>query len=636
MLTSIRERAQGWIAWIIIGLIIFVFAVWGIQSFFTPNPNVPVLNVGDTEVSLRDFQFAYQQQRDRLRSMLGNSMEQSGFTEERIKQQVVTDLVDRIVLTNMARDAGMRVGDPLLAAEINSVDTFQVNGQFSKDRYEQVLRNQGMVPTIFEQRTRATLLTRQLYAGLVDAAFVTPAQIDDHLRLEGQTRDVSSLTVPVARFLEGVTVSEDDLRRYYDEHEDLYQVPEQVTVAYLELSAEGLASHIEATDADLQALYEETRANYQREERRRASHILLTLDEKADPVTIAATQAKITDLRQQLIAGASFEALARTHSQDPGSAPQGGDLDFFSRGAMVKSFEDAAFSLKEGEISEPVRTPFGFHLIKLTSIEPTHAQTFAEARPAVLQEFRRAKAEKQFFDRSETLANLAYEHPDSLDPSATQLGLTVQTVGPFSRSGGTGIATDPKVAAAAFGEDVLIRNNNSDPIELSGNRLVILRITDHKATHRQSLDEVRETITTAVRKKQAQAQAKILGETLLKDLRAGKDSAAVAEQAKLSWLHSGWLGRQAPNTPAELVTAAFRLPRPTEGKPSYGDIVLPEGEFAVIQVTGIKEGDPTTATTATRDEVRRQLSRAIGEQNFTALVTDLKAKTKVVVHSERF
>lgn len=633
MLTSIRESAQGWIAWIIISLIIMVFAVWGIQNFFTPDPNLPVIQVGDTEVGLREFQIAYQQQRDRLRSMLGNSMEQS---EELIKEQVINDLIERIVLTNAASDIGMRIGDALLAAEINAVDVFQVNGHFSKDRYEQVLRNQGMTPVTFEQRTRATLVSQQFYTGVVNTAFVTPNQLDDHLRLEGQTRDISHLTVPASRFLEGITVSGNEVQRYYDENQELYQIPEQVTIAYLELAADALAPNIEATDEALHSLYEETRANYHRDERRRASHILIPLEEKVESLVVTAAQAKIDDLRRQIIAGGSFAELARTYSQDPGSASQGGDLGFFERSTMVKPFADAVFAMKEGDLSEAIRTPFGIHLIKLTGIEPAREQSFSEVRSTVLSEFRRIQAEKQFFERSETLANLSYEHPDSLEPSATQLGLKIQTAGPFPREGGKDIASDPKVAAAAFSEDVLNLGNNSDPIELAGNRLVVLRVTERHIAHRQSLDEVRETVTTVVRQQHAQTQTKNLGEQLLKDLQTGTNASTVAEQAKLSWQHPGWLGRQASELSPELRTAAFRLPRPSESKPSYAGLVLSNGDFAVVQIAGIKEGDPSTVPTATRDEARQRLMRAIGEQNFAALVADLKAQTKIVIYRERF
>ncbi|CAK0775570.1 peptidyl-prolyl cis-trans isomerase D [Gammaproteobacteria bacterium] len=637
MLTSIRERAQGWIAWIIISLIIVVFAVWGIQNFFTADPNLPVLQVDDTEVGLREFQFAYQQQREHLRSVLGNSMDQSSFTDERIKQQVVNDLIERIVLTNAARDLGMRIGDALLATQINAIDAFQVNGHFSKDRYEQILRNQGMTPPNFEQRTRSTLVGQQFYSGVVNTAFLTPKQLDNHLRLEGQTRDINYLTIPASHFLDEVTISEDETRRYYDENQDSYQVPEQVTIAYLELTAETLASHIEATDEALQSLYEETRANYHQEERRRASHILITLDEKADPATVNTAQAKLEELKHQLISGASFEELARSHSQDPGSASQGGDLGFFGRGAMVKPFEERVFSMKDGEISDAVRTSFGFHIIKLTGIEPAHDQSFAEARASVLQEFRRIQAEKQFFERSETLANLSYEHPDSLEPSATQMGLTIQTVGPFTRNGGADIAANPKIVAAAFSEDVLIRSNNSEPIDLTGNRLVVLRVTNHQLARHQSLDEVRETVTAVVRQNHARERAKALGETILKELRAGGDSIKMAEQAKLSWQRLGWVGRQASGLAPELATVAFRVSRPVSAtQPSYTGFVLSNGDFAVVQILGVKEGDPTAVSREAHDEARQRLTKAMGEQSFTDLVTDLKAKAKVVVHRERF
>ncbi len=638
MLTSIRERAQGWIAWLIIGLIILVFAVWGIESFFTPNPNVPVLTVGDTDVGLREFQAALQQQRDRLRSILGGDPEQAGYTEERVRQQVIDDFIERIVLANTARELGMRIGDVTLAAQINGFDAFRVGGRFSKDRYEQVLRNQGMTPTGFEQKMRGSLLLQQVYTGFAETAFLTPKQLDERLRLTGQTRDLAYVIMPAANFLEKVVVSEDELQSYFKEHADSYQVPEQVSIAYVELSAQALAPQVTVADKDLQAFYEENRANYHKDERRRVSHILVTLDEKADAATVAAAEAKVADLRRQIVAGASFEGIAHAQSQDPGSAAQGGDLGFFGRGAMVKPFEEAAFTMKEGDLSAPVRSSFGYHLIKLTGIQPAHDESFDEAKAVVTQEYRRTQAEKQFFDRSDSLANLAYEHPDSLDPLATQLKLKVQTAGPFPRSGGagTGIVAEPKVVAAAFGEDVLTRGNNSDPVELPGNRLVVLRVTDHQATRHQTLEEVRGAVTTAVRQEHAKVLVKAAGEGLLKDLTAGKDVALVLEQAKLAWKQSGLVKRDASGLPPEVVTAAFRLVRPTAQKSSYDGLVLPDGDFAIVAVKEVKEGDPATATKMARDDAQHQLIKAVGEQNFAALVADLKSKATIVVHRERF
>ncbi len=636
MLTSIRERAQGWIAWIIIGLIIFVFAVWGIESFFTPNPNVPVLTVGDTEVGLREFQAAYQEQRDHLRSVLGSEPERVGFSEERIKQQVVDNLIERIVLANTARSVDMRIGDATLAAQIDAFGAFQVNGHFSKDRYEQVLRNQGMTPAGFEQKMRGSLLLQQFYSGVTDTAFITPKRLDDYLRLEGQTRDLAYIVLPAAHFLEKAVVSDEEVQHYYGEHGDAYQTSEQVSIAYVELSAAALAPGIAVTDADLQTYYQENRANYRQAERRRASHLLITLDEKADAATVAAAEAKVADLRRQILGGAPFEEIARANSQDPGSASQGGDLGFFGRGAMVKPFEDAVFSMKEGEISEPVHSSFGIHLIKLTGIEPTHDQSFEEARAQVTQELRRTRAEKLFFDRSDPLANLAYEHPDSLDPTATQLGLTIQHAGPFARTGGEGIAAESKVTASAFSEDVLARGNNSEPIELTGNRLVVLRVTNHQPIRRQSLEEVRGTITATLRQEKAQQMAKAEGEGFVKDLRAGTDPVLLSEKATFHWKRVGFVNRKASEPAHEVLSAAFQLSQPTDQKPVYEGLVLPNGDFAIMEVLGIKEGDPAAASATTREDARRQLIKADGEQAFTTLVKDLKAHTNTVVHPERF
>jgi len=635
MLTSIRERAQGWIAWIIIGLIILVFAVWGIQSFFTPNPNVPVITVNNAEIGLRDFQVTYQQQRERLRSMLGESMEQSGFTDERVKQQVIEEMIEQVLLTDFAESLGMRIGDVQLAAEIQAIEAFRIEGRFSKERYEQLLRNQGMIPARFERQTRTTLLNQQLRNSVVQSSVVTPTEVDAHLKRIHQKRDVAYLTVPVV--LEGITISEEDLQHYFREHAESYQVPEQVSIAYLDLSAEELAPQVEVTEEALQNLYTETRANYRQEERRKARHILLTVDAKADAATTAMVRTKIEDLRKQIVEGASFEDLAKAQSQDPGSAAHGGDLGFFGRGAMVKPFEESVFSLKEGEVSEPIQTAFGFHLIQVTGIEPVHEKTFEEARATLTQEYRRSQAEKLFFERAETLTNLTYEHPESLEAAAQALGIMVQAAGPFSRIGGLGIVGEKKVVSAAFSEDVLSRGNNSEAVDLPGNRVVVLRVTDHQVSRPQTLGEVREQVTFAAQKERAEVQTKKQGEDLLQELRSGKEPTTVLEASKVSWKKSGWLERQGGSSvPQALVFEAFRLARPVEGKPIYAGLVLDNGEFGIIQVDGVQDSDPSKVSAADRIEARRSLTRALGQQNFSDLLARLKTQAKIHVYRERF
>ena len=631
MLASIRERAQGWIAWTIIGLIIFVFAIWGIHNFFGNEGTVSVLTVDGTEVSLREYQQAYQQHRDRLQGLLGGNLEKSGLSDDWMKRQVIDSLIQDIVFNNAIQNMGMRIGDYYLGAEIHNIDAFRVNGRFSKDRYEQSLRNQGITPGIFEKRVRSVLLTNQLKDGISKTAAATPGQVDHYLRLNGQEREIAYLTIPRDRFHDAIKITEDDLQRFFSSHQERYQVEEQVTISYLELSIDNLMEKINPTDQELQAFFQENKANYHKEEQRQASHILLTLDSKATPETVAAVRKKAEDLRNQLINGANFEELAKLHSQDPGSAQQGGDLGFFGRGAMVKPFEEASFVMKEGQISDLVQSDFGIHIIKLTAIDPARDQTFTEARAALSQEFRRTKAEPTFFESSEILANLTYEHPDSLEFAAERLGLVIKKLGPFTRTNGTGLAANPKVITAAFSDEVIQRGNNSDPLELGKNDLLVLRLQEHQQARAQTFPEVKETLSQQFRQQRAQELAKEEGERLLVALRNGGDSAHLATQDQLSWQRPGWVSRRGNSLPEGLASSAFRLPHPIDGKPVYAGQVMASGDYAVLQCTGLREGDPKAADEARRSEAARQLSSANAEQDFATLLAILREKAKVTM-----
>jgi peptidyl-prolyl cis-trans isomerase D len=634
MLQSIRDRAQGWIAWTIVILIVIPFAFWGIQQYFGPDPNVAVAEVDGTEIGLRDFQRTYQRQRQRLQQALGDRFDQSVFTEERIKQQVLRDMVDRVLVTEATRSAGFRVSDAMLRERIQRDDAFVQEGRFSKARYEGRLGRQGMTPQMFEQQVRTDWLSEQLHQGVADTALVTPSELERMLKLRRQQREVAYLRIPAESYVDQVEVGEEAVSAYYDAHRDDYVNPERVTIAYLDLDVEALARQEQVGEELLRQRYEEHRQTYLQPERRRASHILVEVPKDADEAAVEAAREKAQAALDRVNAGEDFAEVAKEVSDDPGSADKGGDLGLFGRGAMVPAFEEAVFSMQEGEVRGPVRSAFGFHVIRLTEVQPEQVLPFEQVRDGIEREVAREQAEQQFYEHGETLANLAYEHPDTLSVAAEALGLEVKTLGPFAREGGQGMAAEPKVIEAAFSPWVLDEGNNSEPMELRADRLVVLRVSAHEPQTQKPLEEVADAIRGKLRRQAAEVRARKDGEAWLDALRNGSDPEALGQEHELEWARPGLVGRRASQVPLAVLDTAFALPHP-DGSASWGGTALPGGDYALVQVTRVQDPDPETITQAQRDNRRQQAERALGNAELTAVLDTLRRQAKIKVYEKQ-
>ncbi len=634
MLQSIRDHAQGWLAWIIVGLIIITFALWGVQEYVGVGAGVNVATVNGVDITQQRFQRVYDQQRQRLRALLGSDF--NSQDETRIKQTVLDNLIRDEVIRQTAEALKLRVSNVQLAQEVGAIPQFQENGQFSPQLFQQALRAQGLSAEGLGSQLRQGLITEQLNTGVTVTSIITPAELDQAIRIKNQQRDIGYLVLPWGNFKEGVNPDEGAVQKYYEQNREQLASPEQVSIEYIELSAQALASQIIPDEQELHKLYEEHAATYATPEQRRASHILVTVDKAADEAAVAAAKAKAEEIHQRLIKGEDFAKVAKEVSQDPGSAPQGGDLGFFGKGVMDKVFEDRVFSLKAGELSESVRSAFGFHIIKLAEIKPAVTKIFAEVRPDLAKELQLRKAQQMFFEKTESLTNLSFENPDTLAVASKELGLPIQSSALFDRKGGEGITSDPKVVTAAFSDDILKRGFNSEPIEIGDNRLVVLRIKEHKPATQRSLEEVRQTIVEQLRTEMAQAKARASGEAFMERLKKGEDPAAIAKEYRVEWIKSGLIGRDETKINPQIVRAAFRLNKPAKGAlPAVGGEHLESGDYAVLAVYAVREGDPAGMESAARIALKRELQRNQAQSEYDLLVAGAKNEAKIVTHPDK-
>lgn len=628
MFQFIRDRAQGWFAWAVVLLLIIPFALWGIGEYFSGDAKTFVAKVNGTAITENDFQNAYERQRARLEEMLGGKIDPALIDDKRFKQEVLNSVIEEEILAQAASDAGFRVSDVQLKTEIEKVENFQVNGKFDPELYSQFLRGQGVTAGVFEDRLRRSILVNQLRNSVIGTVLVTPREIDDTLLVGEQQRDISYLKLPVAAFMGTAAANDAEIRQYYEKNKNLFKVPEQVSIDYIEFSAQAIAQKIPVDEATLQGLYADQSASMAKDEQRRASHILIQVDKSANEAAVVAARAKADKLLARVRAGESFEQLAKQNSEDPGSAAAGGDLGFFGRGVMDKAFEQAAFSLVKGQVSDVIRSDFGFQIIKLVDTKANRPASFEDMRPKLEADYRRRKGEEQYFEQVELITNAAYEHPDTLAEATKVAGLTIQSSGLFGADAGTGVATHAKVREAAFSEDVL-RGNNSEPIEISPHAVVVLRVKEHKPAATQLLEAVRELIVARLNADKAREKAKVAGEALLAALKKGADAAMLAKENHTEWKRIGYVKRDNQSTDAPAISAAFKIPKPaTANSASYwaGDV---GGEYMVVILHGVREATPTSADNALRENIKQAALRANAEIEFKAFVEDLKKNAQI-------
>lgn len=638
MLQTIRDRAQGWLAWIIVGLLIIPFALWGIQEYLGNDAEVSVARVDGTDISQREFQNAYEQQRERVRAMLG--ADAKSLDEAKIKQGVLDGLIRNEVLRQATDTLALRVGNAQLAHEIQSIPDFQKDGQFSKQQFTELLRRQGLNAERFEALVKASLLSDQLNAAVTGTAITTRHELDEAIRLKNQQREIGYFIVPWQNFKQDVKVDDAAIVRHYEQNRERFVTPEQVSIEYLELSAQDLAKGIQPDEQALRKLYEELRANFSVGEQRRVSHILFTLPPNADDKTITAAKDKAEGALKRLRAGEPFAKLAKEYSQDMATAQKGGDLGFVEPGMLDPLVEAALSAVKPGEPGELVQGSSGFHIVKVTELKPARVKTFDEVRAELEAEYRQRTAQQQFFEKAEPLANLVYENPDTLEIAARELGLKIRRSDLFSRAGDSGISADPKVVGAAFSADVLERGYNSEPIEIGANHLVVLRVKEHKPAAPRALADVKQEIGEELRTQAAQDRARALGETLQKRLSEGADPQALAKEHALQWVKTDFIGR-ADNAVAEpaVVDVAFALGKPqgaaAKTVPVVGGKRLASGDYAVIAVFGVKDGSPAALESSARLALQRQLQRGRADSEYQGFVDKLKSQTKIVVYQDK-
>jgi peptidyl-prolyl cis-trans isomerase D len=615
MLQKIHDTFKGWVAGLVLGAIGLVFVFWGIN--WTMSAPTYAAKVNGKEISTAEVRQTYQQQLAQAERASNGAVTDAQRND--IKRRVLDDYVSSEALVSRADALGYRVSDGEVLQEMAQIPAFQVDGKFNIDHALALLHAQGRSAAEIEELFKRDVKLRQLDRALSASSFVTSAEAKQLRALARQQREISWAILPAAKYGAAATPDEAALKAYYDAHKSEYMTPETVNLRYVEISLAQLSAKVTVDDAQLKAFYEEQKAKsperFTQPEQRRVRHILLSV---SDPKQDAAVKAKAEELLKRAQGGEDFAKLAKENSQDPGSAAQGGDLGFSERKAFVGPFADAAFGMNVGEIKGPVKTQFGYHILKLEAIQPATEKTFEQARADLETEYRRNQAERLYNDAADQLADAALQNTTDIDVVARKAGLTVSDIANFSRSeGGGALGKVPAVIDAAFSADVL-DGHLSPIVEVDKGRGVVLKATDHKLPQQKPLEAVRSEVLAAWKKDRGVELAAAAAADAVKRLTGGESWDAVVKSLGVSAPPPKFIPRSDQDVPMEIRTAAFTATKPAS-KPTYESVVMTDGDSAIYDLTAVRE-DPSDNGVKEEDLKRAVASRlAAGEaQNYAA------------------
>jgi peptidyl-prolyl cis-trans isomerase D len=645
MLQAIKDGTRGWVAYVIIGMLAVPFAFFGVYSYFQPSSNPTIAEVNGEQIKRNELDQTVSRQRQQLRRQLGADFDPDQISDERLRDRALEQLINERVWRTFADSHGMVAPDGVVARRIRSDSRFQNNGEFSSERYREVLSRSNISVTEYENRLRRNATVVLLRDAVGSSAFVTEAELDRMAAVQYQRRHLAWLRVSGEALRDQVEVSDDEVANYYEDNKKAFERPQRVRLAYVELSRDTLADGIEVTNEQLRARYDQVKDQRGQPERRRVEQIQLDVPEDADDEQVREAEERLRSIRERIVSGdLGFEKAASEHSEDKLSAKRGGEIGLISPGDLGGAFDDAAFELDKGVISEPVRTSSGVHLIRVTEVKPAQRPSFesikGELREAIIDE----RVAKRIADQTTELKNEAFRNSKSLKPAASALGLEVRETDWFSQRGAdSGLAANEAIVTAAFSQRVLEERRNSELIELSDNRRVVVRVADHEAAQVPPLEEVREQVVERVRSQELTELTRKRGQALIKRVQEGGERfGSLAQGDAISLNEYGWISRQSRGeVPRSILATAFRMPAPGDGDPSLEGTPLPPkgpgqaADYAVIALRGVQDGSLDGLSDQQRQRLRQQLQRVSQQSSLNEVTAALREQADVTIYEGR-
>ncbi len=625
MLQSIRENSQGIIAKAIVGLIIVTFALFGVESLIgLANSEKPPAEVNGTDVSAIDLQRGIELQRRQILAQMGEQADPAAIDENLLRRQVLDVLINQEIQLQSAEDQGLYLSEAMIDQIIVATPDFQIDGRFDSNQFEATLRTVGMTPLMYRELLRKERLIGQERMAYQLSAFSTPEQVKQLLALDRQTRDIAWTRLSRDEVEQDLEITETDLKARYEDNIDRFMTAPQVVLSYVELKQSDFADPAAVSDADVRAAYDQELARFEADEERDAAHILFEVGDAGE----TDVRAQVETVRQRILDGElSFADAAKEFSADPGSANQGGELGFNARGVFIGPFEDALFSMESGELSEPVRTEFGFHLIKLNAVRATEAPAFAVRESDLRTELAAEKAEAGYVEALERLADLSFSSADLVGP-AEELGLSIQETEAFAETGGSSeLTANAKVLRAAFSPDLQDEGLNSAPIELTREHAVVVRVKENIPARQLAFEEVQSQLEAELRQERGSEALNARAEKLMAALAAGQ----TLDQAEpgLSWEVVAEMSRESDQAPLTVNRQAFEMPRPEAGKSQYAQVALTDGDLAVVELSAVNEADLSDVEPEMLRQMGGFMANRIGQLSYQARLDALEKAAEI-------
>ena len=627
MLERIREGSQGPWAMAIIALIVLSFVFAGVSSYVSSSGSSAAAEVNGEPISQQDVERAYQAQRARLEAQFGEGIS-ALFSDENYLRDFRMNVLDRLIADTLieqkAKELGMRVSDKQIRDAITAMPEFQTEGSFDNERYLMLLRQNGFQPSDFRDYMRQQMTREQLSRAVQASDFSLPEEVNLAHRLQGQTRNADYLIVDSAPFAASVELSDEEVQAFYDENISRFDTQEKVNLAYVTLAVEDLKADVSVSEEEIEQEYQDNIALYKTTEERRVSHILIEFgDDKG------AAKEKAESLLAEVEQGADFAELAEANSADTFSAENGGDLDFITAGMMDPSFDEAAFAISNvGETSEVIETEFGYHIIKLTDMKPVETTPLAEVRDEIEAQLLTDKATDEFFALQSEMANLAFEVPDTLEDVAGAVNGKIKETGLVTASAVPAALNVPAVTSKMFDPDFIAEGLNSDVIELSNDKVVVIRVVGHEPQRTQALDEVRTQILAQLRARKAQEAAAEWADNVVEQVQAGESPELTIGDVTLEWQSKEAIARNSTELPRNLVDTVFTLS--TEEGNNLEVAKLGSGDVGVVRLTAVNM--PEALGEEELASLKQQLMTNYSQTNYQSFVDSLRSAADVTVN----
>jgi len=632
MLQRIRDslQTQKWLAIVILGALALVFAAWGAYGIVDLGLGTGnyAAKVDGEKIPLKEAQEAWQRQQQDWQQRIAGDLPVE--LKSSLQNQLLEGMIRETLIGKRSRDLGYRVSDAQLHDWIQKFPGFQVDGKYSPDQAKYFLAQRGLGVDQFESEIRTSLQRGQIENGLRVSDFLTPAEIKRMQQLQGEQREVRFVTLPLEKYSATAQLTDGAIDGYYQAHKNQYMTPEYVELAYAEMRLEQLASQMTVSDAEIKAFYDKNKDNYQQPERRRSHHILIESG-KDD----AAALKKAQDVLAQAQSGKDFGALAKEYSADAGSADKGGDLDWSERNFLEPEFADALFSMKPGEIRGPVKSKYGYHIIRLDEIQPAKGRTLDEAKSEIDAQLRKDKATDQFGDAQERIQQKLEQPGADFDAIARELGLQTGTVAQFERGkGGAPLGDSQELEDAVFSSAVLDEHKIGGPIAMGEDRLVIVKALNHKKPEAKPLATVRDEIVAAIRKEEGTKAAAAAAQAAQARLNIGTPFDQVAKELGVTADPAHFVGRDDPSLPVAVRDAVFKSPRPAAGKAVNRAVSLEDGGAALVAVTGVRaEPNPSAEELA---KVKNEAIQRHSNGDAVAYLDELRRTASVSKNPKAF